>query len=326
MPCSRAARAASADGRDLRHSRAGDHARGADGAGSDAHLDGVGAGLDQRQRALVGGHVAGQQAHLGKALLHLADRLQHARGVAVRRVDGQHIHARPHQFRRALQKVAGGPDGSADAQPALIVLAGVGILQLLLDVLDRDQALQIVLIVHHQQLFHAVLVQDQLGLFQRGAHRNGDQVLLGHHVADGNVGAGLKAQVAVGEDAHQLLALRHRHAGDLVAPHHFQRVADHLVRADGHRVHDHAALRALHLVDLAGLVGDGQIAVHNADAALLRHGDGHARLGHRVHGRREQRRVQRDVAGQLGLRAHLHGHHVAVGGHQQHIVEGKGFG
>ena len=170
-----------------------------------------------------------------------------------------------------------------------------------------------------------MLVQDQLGLFERGADGHGDQVLLGHHVADGNVGAGLKAQVAVGEDADQPLALRDRHAGDLVAAHHLERVGDHLVGADGHRIDDHAALRALHLVDFAGLVGDGQIAMHDADAALLRHGDGHARLGHGVHGRGEQRGVERDVAGQLGLRADLHGHHLAVGGHQQHVVEGKGF-
>ena len=38
-----------------------------------------------------------------------------------------------------------------------------------------------------------------------------------------------------------------------------------------------------------------------------------------------QRGVQRDGARQLGLRAHLHRHNLAVGGHQQHIVEGKGF-
>ena len=204
----------------------------------------------------------------------------------MRRVDGQHVRARANQLSRALQKIARRANGSAHAQPALIVLAGVGILQLLLDVLDRDQALQIVLIVDHQQLFHAVLVQNQLGFFKRGAHGNGDQVLLGHHVADGNIGAGFKAQVAVGENADQPLAARNRHAGDLVAAHHFESVGDHLVGPDGDRVNDHAALRALHLVDFAGLVGDGEIAVHNADAALLRHGDGHARLGHRVHGGR----------------------------------------
>ena len=171
-----------------------------------------------------------------------------------------------------------------------------------------------------------MLVQDQLGLFERGAHRNGDQVVLGHHVADRNVGAGLKAQIAVGEDADQPLALRDRHAGDLVAAHHFEGVADHLVGPNGDRVHDHAALRALHLIDLAGLVGNGEIAVHDADAALLRHGNGHARLGDRVHGGGEQRGVERDVAGQLGLRADLNGHYVAQGGHQQHVIESKGFG
>ena len=243
----------------------------------------------------------------------------------MRRVDGQHIHAGAHQLSGALKKIARGADGSAHAQPALIVLAGVGIFEFFLDVFDCDQALQLVLIVDHQQLFNAMLVQDQLGLFERGAHGNGDQVLLGHHVADGNIGAGFKAEIAIGEDAHQPLALRDRHAGDLVAPHHVEGVADHLVRPNGHRVNDHAALRALYLVDFAGLFGDGEIAMHDADAALLGHGDGHARLGYCVHGGREQRGVERNFAGQLGLRADLDGHYVAQGRHQQHIVEGEGF-
>ena len=243
----------------------------------------------------------------------------------MRGVDGEHVGARLYQLRGALKKVARGADGSAHAQTAFFILAGAGVFQLLLDVLDRDQALQVVLIVDHQQLLHPVLVEDQFGLFKRRAHGDRDQVFLGHHLADGNVGAGFKAQIAIGEDSDQPLALRHRNAGDLVPPHHFERIADHLVGPDGHRVHDHAALRALHFVDFARLVGNVQIAVHNADATLLRHGDGHARFGHRVHGRREQRGIQRNVAGQLGLRAHLRGHYVAVGGHQQHIVEGKGF-
>ena len=53
------------NGRDLRHARAGNHARGANGAGPDAHLDRVRARVHQRQRALVGGDVAGQHPTWG---------------------------------------------------------------------------------------------------------------------------------------------------------------------------------------------------------------------------------------------------------------------
>ena len=314
------------DGGNLRHSRAGNHARGADGAGADADLDDIGAGVDQRQRALVSGHVAGHQGHIREGLFHVAHRFQNARRVSVRRVDGQHVHARPHELRRAFQIVARGSYGSGHAQTAFFILAGVGVFQFFLDVLDRDQALQVVLIVNHQQLLHAVHMQYLFGLFKRGADGNGNQVLLGHHVADGDVGTGFKAQIAIGKNAHKPMTLRHRHAGDFVAPHHFKRVAYHLVRANGDRIHNHAALRAFHFVNLAGLIGDGQIAMDNADAALLRHGDGHARLGHSIHGRGKQRSVQRNIASQLGLRADLHGHHVTVGRHQQYIVKGKGFG
>ena len=132
------------------------------------------------------------------------DRVDHARRVPVRAVDGQQVSFGSHHFLRALQKIAGRANRRAHAQTALRVLRGVRILQPLLDVLDRDQALEVVVIVHHQQLLDAMLVQDRLRIGQRRAHRNRDQVLLGHHFADGNVGAGLEAQIAIGEDADQL--------------------------------------------------------------------------------------------------------------------------
>ncbi len=66
------------NGRDLRHSRAGDHARGANGAGSDANFNSVSARVDQGHGALVGGYVASQYTDMGKPLLHFADRLKHA--------------------------------------------------------------------------------------------------------------------------------------------------------------------------------------------------------------------------------------------------------
>ena len=56
-----------ADGGDLRHARAGDHARGADGAGADADFDGVRAGIDEGFGSLVGGDVAGEEIDLGES-------------------------------------------------------------------------------------------------------------------------------------------------------------------------------------------------------------------------------------------------------------------
>jgi hypothetical protein len=61
--------------------------------------------------------------------------------MAMRGVDSQHIGAIAYELGRALQKVSRRSDRSAHTQAALLVLAGVGIFQLLLDVLDRDQAL-----------------------------------------------------------------------------------------------------------------------------------------------------------------------------------------
>ena len=82
-----------ADGGDLRHARAGDHARGADGAGTDADLDGVRARIDEGLGSFAGGDVAGEQIDLGKALLDFADGVEHARGVAVGGIDGEDVDA-----------------------------------------------------------------------------------------------------------------------------------------------------------------------------------------------------------------------------------------
>ena len=95
---------------------------------------------------------------------------------------------------------------------------------------------------------------------------------------------------------------------------------------DGDGVDDHAGFGALDLVDLAGLLLDGEVAMDDAHAALLRHGDGEARLGDGVHGGGHQRSVQRDVARELGLRADLGGNDLGVGGHEEDVVKGQRFG
>ena len=91
-------------------------------------------------------------------------------------------------------------------------LRRVRILDLLLDVLDGDQALQLEVAIDHQQLLDLVPVQNLARRVERGAHRHGDEVLPRHHRRDRPVDVGLEPQVAVRQDAHQppFLAARPR--------------------------------------------------------------------------------------------------------------------
>src|SRR5690606_8110989 len=77
---------------DLGHADTGHDARGADGARADADLDGVGAGLDQRQRGRAGGDVAADHIDLRVVLLDPAHAFDHAAAVAVCGVDHDGVH------------------------------------------------------------------------------------------------------------------------------------------------------------------------------------------------------------------------------------------
>src|ERR1019366_5138291 len=106
--------------------------------------------------------------------------------MSVGTVDSEQINFGPYQLLGAFEEIPSGADGRAYAQPAMIVLGGGGIFQALLNVLDRDQALEIVMIVHYQQLLDAMFMQDRLRITQSCADRDRDQVLLGHHFTDRN--------------------------------------------------------------------------------------------------------------------------------------------
>ena len=124
----------------------------------------VGAGIDQRLRAFGGRDIAGHHLHLVGGALDAVDRVEHVLGMAVRGVDHDEIDAGLDQLLGAVVALVADRGGGGDAQPALLVLAGVRIGDRLLDVLHRDQADAAILRVDHQQLLDAVLVQQPLGL------------------------------------------------------------------------------------------------------------------------------------------------------------------
>ena len=116
------------------------------------------------------------------------------------------------------------------AQAPLLVLAGMGMDPRLLDVLHRDQADAAILVVDHEQLLDAMLMQQALGFLHADGFADGDEPLLGHQLVDRLVRIGGEAHVAVGEDADELAVaaavlrrLHHRDAGDLMVGHQLQR-------------------------------------------------------------------------------------------------------
>ena len=151
-----------------------------------------------------GGDVAGDHLDRVGELLDPRHRFQHARGMAVRGVDHDEIDAGVDQPLGALEAVLADRGRGGDAQPALRVLAGVRMRDRLLDVLDGDQADAAILVVDHQQLLDAVLVQQPLGLVLADALAHGDEVLLRHQLRDLLRRIGGEADVAVGQDADQL--------------------------------------------------------------------------------------------------------------------------
>ena len=201
----------------------------------------------------------------------------------------------------------------------------------LFHVFDGDQADAAILIVDDDELLDAMLMQHPLGLVLADALAHRDEVLVRHQLGDFLPGIGGEAHVAVGENADQLAGLAiaagdHGNAGDAVILHQRQRVRQRRVRPDGQRVHHHARLVLLDLPHLDGLRVRIEVAMDDADAAGLRHGDRHPRLGDGVHGGGDDRDVEGNGAGDAGADVDVGRQHIRKAGLQQHVVEGIGLG
>ena len=180
--------------------------------------------------------------------------------MAVRGIDHHQIDAGRDQRFGAREALVADRGGGGDAQAALLVLAGIRIGHRLFDVLDGDQADAAILVVHHQQLLDAVLMQQALGFVLADALAHGDELVLGHQLGHALARIGGKAHVAVGENADQLAgfavaaAFDHRNAGNPVVLHQVERLLQRRAGLDGERVHHHAGLEFLHLADLGRLL------------------------------------------------------------------------
>src|SRR5690606_32278820 len=81
--------------------------------------------------------------------------------------------------------------------------------------------------------------------------------------------------------------------------------------------------RALHLVDVGGLIGDREVAVEHSEASVAGHGDRHPALGNGVHCGRDEGRVHPDSLGKSRGSLGFTGDDVGVPWEQHHVVVGE---
>ena len=105
--------------------------------------------------------------------------VHYATAVAMGGIYGQYVHFAFHQLPGALDEITRCSDRRADKQTPLRILRRRRILQFLLDIFDRNQALEDVVAIDDQELLDTMFVQNAFRFFKGCADRDGDQVFLG---------------------------------------------------------------------------------------------------------------------------------------------------
>ena len=244
--------------------------------------------------------------------------------MAVCRVYHDGVGAGLYQRLHALKRVVRHAHAGSHAQAAFCVLAGHRFVFGLGYVFVGDEPHELAVFVYDGQLFNFVFLQYLSGGGQVRLLGGRHQVLFRHDMVDRFAKVFLETQVAVRHDAHQVHVVVHNgDATDVIFLHQAQRIAHGRTALDGHGVVNHAVLGPLHDGHLACLLLDGHILMNDADTALTRDSNGHRRLGHRIHCRRNERNLKLNVAGKLGIQRHRAGQHVRISRYEKYVVKGQ---
>ena len=208
-----------ADRGDLRHADAGDDARRADRAGTDADLDRIRARIDQRLGGIAGDDVAGDERHAADTRFAT----QRTRSItpcewpcAVSMTSTSTPASTSASMRCSVSPPT--PTAAPTRRRSRSSLQAFGLSRAFWMSLTVIRPAQAERVVDDQHFLDAMLVQQREHFVLAGAFLDRDQAFLARHdVLDRIVGLLLEAQIAVGDDADELLAVDDRHAGDVVA-------------------------------------------------------------------------------------------------------------
>jgi hypothetical protein len=201
-----------------------------------------------------------------------------------------------------------------------------------LDVAHREQAAQVVLVVHHEQFVNAQMFGEKFV----GA---GDGILAEFLLGDGvDLGAGREG---VGNFALGVARLDHVagkqpnqfalviHDGKSAEAEFFllnqgQHIADELAGRDLDRFLNQTVNVIFDAADLGKLLALRHVVMDEAEPAVGRHGNGHARFGHGVHVGRNDRDVEAQIFRELRVELRVARKNLRIKRRQRDVVEGQG--
>jgi len=200
-----------------------------------------------------------------------------------------------------------------------------------LDVGAGDEPAEAVAVVHDEDLVDAdVGGEEFVGLADGvGGHAflgHGAELGTGRHDLANAFRAVALADDVAGEEADEDALVVHHGEGAELEPallDHAEDVGDGEVGRDGDGVLDEAVDVVLDAGDLLDLVGGGEVAMDEAEAAVERHGDGHARLGDGVHVGRDDGDLEPEGGGEGGGEVGVLREDLAVEGGEGDVVVGE---
>ncbi len=290
------------------------------------------------------GDVAGDDGQFRERLAQNLHGVAHALAVAVRGRDGHHVHAAFNQRADVVQnafavqfaeRVARGRDRRAAEEMEMGVARRlelrVAFLRDALHVAHRDEALQMVVFIHHQQFVDADVFGEK---FVGAGNRVLAQILFldGMHLGArrqrfGNLLFGVtRLDDVAGKQADQpafAIHDRKRAETEFFLLNQREHVADELVGRHFDGFLNQAVDVVFDAADFGKLLALRHVVMDQAEAAVQRHGDGHARFGHRVHVRRNNRDVQLQSFRQRRAELRVAREDFRIKRRQRDVVEGQ---
>ena len=211
--------------RQLWHTYTGNDACGANRTRTNTYLYTIGTIFHQVFGCFAGSYVTHHYIHLRECGFHTAKHFHYTLGVSVSCIYHQCIHACLYKSTCTLHRILGNAYSGCHAQASKCILGCIWLILGFCYVFICYKAHQLAVLVDNRQFFNLMILKYVGCLFKIGRLAGDYQIIFGHHIINNLGQITFKAQVSIGNDAHQIsFIIHHRYATYFIFVHHIQRI------------------------------------------------------------------------------------------------------